>query len=58
MTLVRASEVFGSQAEAGAWMSRAATGLDGHRSIELLQTLQGAEVLTDFLVRLEHCVYS
>ena len=33
-------------------------GLDGKRPIELLQTVQGAELVTDFLTRLEYGVYN
>lgn len=56
--MVQASAVFGSRAEAERWMARPATGLDGARPIDLLRTLQGAELVTEFLGRLEHGVYS
>ena len=39
-------------------MSRPAMGLDHQRPIDLLQTVQGAELVNDFLTRLEHGVYS
>lgn len=57
-TLAQASQVFGGRAEAEAWMARPAMGLDGARPIELLRTLQGAELVTEFLGRLEHGVYN
>lgn len=57
-TLAKASDVFGGQEPAEAWLTAPAAGLDGHRPIDLLQTLQGAELVTDFLTRLEHGVYS
>lgn len=57
-TLARASTVFGSRDAAERWMARPAMGLDGARPIELLRTLQGAELVTEFLGRLEHGVYT
>lgn len=57
-TLARATEVFGGKEEAERWMSSHAAGLDGERPIDLLQTVQGAELVSDFLGRLEHGVYT
>ncbi len=57
-TLAKAAEVFGGKDEAEAWMSKAAMGLDGQRPIDLLQTVQGAELVNDFLTRLQYGVYS
>jgi putative toxin-antitoxin system antitoxin component (TIGR02293 family) len=57
-TLSQASTVFGSREAAERWMSRPALGLDGARPIELMRTLQGAELVTEFLGRLEHGVYN
>lgn len=57
-TLAKAADVFGSKEEAERWMSKPAAGLDGQRPIDLLQTLQGAEIVNDFLTRLEYGVYS
>ena len=57
-TLAKATEVFGGKEEAERWMSKAAMGLDGRRPIDLLQTVQGAELVNDFLTRLEYGVYS
>lgn len=57
-TLAKATDVFGGKEEAERWMSRPAMGLDHQRPIDLLQTVQGAELVNDFLTRLEHGVYS
>ena len=57
-TLAKASTVFGSRDAAERWMARPAMGLDGACPIELLRTLQGAELVTEFLGRLEHGVYN
>jgi putative toxin-antitoxin system antitoxin component (TIGR02293 family) len=57
-TLAKATEVFGGIEDAQRWMSRPAMGLNGQRPIDLLETIQGAELVTDFLTRLEHGVYS
>jgi putative toxin-antitoxin system antitoxin component (TIGR02293 family) len=57
-TLAKATEVFGGKEQAEAWMSKTATGLDRQRPIDLLQTVQGAELVTDFLTRLQYGVYS
>lgn len=57
-TLAKASEVLGGKDRAEEWMSKPATGLDGQRPVDLLQTVQGAEIVDDFLTRLEHGVYS
>ena len=56
--LAQAVAVFGSRAAAEAWMAAPAMGLDGARPIDLLRTLQGAELVTEFLGRLEHGVYT
>jgi putative toxin-antitoxin system antitoxin component (TIGR02293 family) len=57
-TLAKATEVFGGKAEAERWMSEHAMGLDGARPIDLLRTLQGAELVNEFLGRLEYGVYN
>ena len=57
-TLSQAGTVFGSRDAAERWMARPAMGLDGARPIALMQTLQGAELVTEFLGRLEHGVYN
>lgn len=57
-TLAKASDVFGGREAAERWMSRPAMGLDGARPIDLLRTLQGAELVNEFLGRLEQGVYN
>jgi putative toxin-antitoxin system antitoxin component (TIGR02293 family) len=57
-TLAKASEVFGSKERAEEWMAKPAMGLDRQRPIDLLQTFQGAEIVNDFLTRLEYGVYT
>jgi putative toxin-antitoxin system antitoxin component (TIGR02293 family) len=57
-TVARATEVFGGLAEAERWLAEPALGLDGQRPIDLLRTLQGAELVGDFLGRLEYGVYA
>lgn len=57
-TLAKAAEIFGSNEDAELWMSKPAMGLDGQRPIDLLQTVQGAELVNDFLGRLEYGVYT
>lgn len=56
--LGRATDIFGSQAEAEAWMQRPAIGLNQRRPIDLLGTPAGVEALEDHLTRLEYGVYS
>lgn len=57
-TLARATEVFGGKEAAEQWLSRPAMGLDRQRPIDLLQTVQGAELVNDYLTRIEYGVYS
>lgn len=57
-TLAQAGEVFGGREAAERWLARPALGLDGARPIELMRTLQGAELVTEFLGRLAHGVYN
>lgn len=57
-TLAKATAVFGNREEAERWLSHPALGLDGQRPIDLLQTHAGAELVSDFLTRLEYGVYS
>ena len=56
--LAQAAEVMGGHDAAERWMAAPAAGLDGARPIELMRTLQGAELVSDLLGRLEHGVYS
>ena len=57
-TLAQASDVFGGREAAERWMAKPAMGLDGARPIDLLRTLQGAELVTEFLGRMAHGVYN
>ena len=57
-TLAKATEVFGGRAQAERWMSEVAMGLDRARPIDLLRTVQGAELVNEFLGRLEYGVYN
>ena len=57
-TLAKAADVFGGREAAERWMSLPAMGLDGARPIEMLRTVQGAELVNEFLGRLEHGVYN
>src|SRR5271166_2281661 len=56
--LGRAIEVFGSQADAEAWLERPAMALDQRRPIDLLSTPAGVASLEDHLTRLEYGVYT
>lgn len=57
-TLAKAAEVFGGKEAAQRWLSAPAVALNGSRPIDLLRTLQGAGVVSDYLDRLEYGVYS
>lgn len=57
-TLAKAAELFGGLEAAQRWMSSPVMGLDGARPVELLRTSQGAQLVTEFLDRLEHGVYN
>jgi putative toxin-antitoxin system antitoxin component (TIGR02293 family) len=56
--LAKAKATWGTQEEAERWMVRPAIGLDGRRPIDLLTTPAGAELVEQFLDRLEYGVYS
>lgn len=56
--LARATEVLGGAAQAQDWMTRPAMGLNRQRPVDLLETIQGAEIVDEFLTRLEYGVYS
>ena len=55
--LAKATQVFGSRAEAGLWLMRPAIGLNQQRPVDLLTTPEGLETVMTFLVRLEYGVY-
>ena len=54
----RATEIFGSQPEAEAWMLRPAIGLDQRRPIDLLSTSVGVEAVEAYLTRIDYGVYA
>lgn len=56
-TLARAMEVFGRRERAVEWLGTPATGLNGQRPINMLQTIQGAGLVAEFLTRLDRGVY-
>ena len=56
--LAKATDIFGSQAEAEQWLERPAVGLDQRRPIDLLGTPAGIELVEDHLDRLEYGVYA
>lgn len=56
--LASASALFGSQAEAEAWMNRPAIGLDQRRPIDLLATPLGVAAVEDYLTRIDYGVYA
>lgn len=56
--LLQATRVFGSQAEAEAWMQKPATALDRKTPLELMATVPGAEMVETLLERLEYGVYT
>lgn len=57
-TLARAEDLFGGREEAERWMIEEAMGLDGARPIDMLRTLQGANLVNQFLERLKYGVYN
>lgn len=56
--LSKATDIFGSQADAEQWLERPAVGLDQRRPIDLLGTPAGVELVEDHLERLEYGVYA
>lgn len=56
--IARAQDVFGDREEAQRWLLKKAMGLDGRRPIDLLATPQGANLVMQFLERLEYGVYN
>lgn len=54
----RASEIFGSKAEAEAWLNAPAIGLDQRRPIDLLSTAIGVDAVEDYLTRIEYGDYA
>jgi putative toxin-antitoxin system antitoxin component (TIGR02293 family) len=56
--LAHASRVFGSRAEAEQWLDRPAIGLGRRKPIDLMRTHPGARLVSEFLTRIEHGVYT
>ena len=56
--LARATAVLGSQVEAEQWLERPAIGLDQRCPLDLLATPAGAQLVEDFLRRMEYGVYT
>ena len=56
--LARAAAVFGGRPQAERWFDTPATGLDRHKPIDLVATQVGAQLVDEFLGRLEHGVYA
>ena len=56
--LGRATELFGSQAEAEAWLERPEMALEQRKPIDLLSTPAGVGSVEDHLTRLEYGVYT
>lgn len=56
--LAHATRVFGSQPEAERWLDTPAAALDHRKPIDLVQTHPGARLVSAYLTRMEHGVYS
>jgi putative toxin-antitoxin system antitoxin component (TIGR02293 family) len=56
--LSKATTVLGSQNEAEQWLERPAIGLNRRRPIDLLSTTAGAELVEQYLERIEFGVYA
>ena len=56
--LAHATRVFGSQAEAEQWLGRPTIGLDHRKPIDLLRTHPGTRLVSEYLTRIEHGVYT
>ena len=56
--LARAAVVFGEQEEAERWFDTPAMGLDQKKPIDLVSTQVGAQLVDEFLGRIEHGVYA
>ena len=56
--LAQATRVFGSQREAEQWLCRPAIGLERRTPIDLVRTPPGARLVTEYLTRIEHGVYT
>lgn len=55
--MMRAELVFGTRQLAAEWITKPALGLESYPPIDLLTNPQGAEIVSDFLGRIEYGVY-
>jgi putative toxin-antitoxin system antitoxin component (TIGR02293 family) len=56
--LAQATRTLGSQAAAETWLNSSQMGLEWKRPVDLLATIQGAEVVETLLMRMEYGVYT
>jgi putative toxin-antitoxin system antitoxin component (TIGR02293 family) len=56
--LAQATRTLGSQEAAETWLNRSQMGLEWKRPVDLLATIQGAEVVETLLMRMEYGVYT
>jgi putative toxin-antitoxin system antitoxin component (TIGR02293 family) len=56
--LAQAKRVFGSIEEAEEWLQRSAPALGGERPIDLVRTPPGAQLVSQYLTRIEYGVYT
>jgi putative toxin-antitoxin system antitoxin component (TIGR02293 family) len=56
--ITQATRVFGDQEAAERWFLEPAIGLDHRRPIDLVRTAPGAQLVKDFLTRMEYGVYT
>lgn len=56
--LAKATDVFGSQERAEAWLTQPAMALDRRTPLELLDTVAGLKLVEDLLIRLDYGVYT
>ena len=57
-SLAHAIRIFGTKAEAEAWLARPAMGLSQRRPIDLFSTAPGAELVERYLTQIEYGVYT
>jgi putative toxin-antitoxin system antitoxin component (TIGR02293 family) len=57
-TLRLAAKIMGGEDEAKRWMAKHVMGLSGQRPVDLLRSAEGAQMVRDFLMRLEYGVYT
>ena len=57
-TLLRATEVFGSEAKAKGWLKMPCSALGGLIPEQIMKTPEGAESVLAVLTRIEHGIFS